>query len=143
MLITFDELKKKRADDFTQPPKIVPFFGITGKERDLSKSAPWQGSPRGGLGVWERGVRTLLAALPQPARQAATRAQHVVTASSILALAHLVAVNPKESIWTSWKCKTFLFSTVPVFFFFCINSISSFQRFLRTEVASRIKPAQF
>lgn len=109
--------------------KWFPFLASLGRKVFCMKVCPVRALPipRAGLGfgVWGLAqVRTLLAALPQPAWEAVAGAQHMVTASSILALAHLVAVNPKESVWTSWKCKTFLFSTASCFF--CINSISSF-----------------
>lgn len=83
---------------------MVPFSGIFGKEGVLYEGVSCQGiaHSQGRFGVWGLAqVRTLLAALPQPAWEAVAGAQHMVTASSILALAHLVAVNPKESVWTS------------------------------------------
>lgn len=57
-------------------------------------------------------LRTLLAGLSQPAGEAAARSQDVVAARSVLAVAHLVAVKPKKSFWTSWKRKTTVFSKV-------------------------------
>lgn len=46
-------------------------------------------------------VHTLLAGLSPPAWEAAARPQDMVTALSVLAVAHLVAVKPKKSFWTS------------------------------------------
>lgn len=142
MLITFDKLK--RADDFTQPSKIVPFFGITGKECDLSKSAAWQGSPRGvwgfGSGVY---VRCSQLSPSQPGKQR----HEPSTWSQPAAFLHLHTwwqSIPKNPSGQAGNAKHSFLAQLPslFFFFFCINSISSFQRFLRTEVASRVKPAQ-
>ena len=124
------QLKKKNEVDYLHSyQKFFPFWASL--ERNVTylilHPGRWPSLPAAtqsalrGWRAWR--VRTLVAGLAQPAGQAAAGSQDVVAAGSILALAHLVAVKPKESIRTSWKYKTSFF-LAKLTFLFGINSSS-------------------
>lgn len=123
--------------------KLFPFLASLGRNVTYLKVHPGRAVPGEvwgfGSGVY---VRCSQLSPSQPGRQR----HEPSTWSQPAAFLHLHTwwqSIPKNPSGQAGNAKHSFLAQFLSFFFFCINSISSFQRFLRTEVASRVKPAQF